>query len=714
MKFKPKPSTESEYEQFQLTKQQLIESFPLHKLILSGHFEPINLATYTDPYHFVASKTANHEFIKQDVCKAIKYGSGFEISQQQFLPSEFTKILWALSQVPEYAKHIQDAQQKFNPTIPREKQWLRFGGSSVWLPYLNVHYMVSRILWTPDGIPNKAFVSFLYVQLFDENWHELPPQSLKLPFEEKISGSLLNTDGSVTDHVLKTKVNFREMEFPSFLPIQVEVLYDTDNNQYYWGPEDPKVLARTNGLGFEEPIIFFNMKSVKLQKRVMHLYLPFSNEIRVLKKRNEAWANIEKHWTPFIATKRVRDKAKPKTNSGDEENTIRESDDHVNFIYSFEPLQILTCGIDTGICDFLQKPEKEEGLDESVSSLIGSTPLVRLPFSELIPDHVKGEFELPANRQAYVGWGRTTLENCGCGDSMTRPNLIVLVEDYHPSTRSLYYKIADVSEAFDFKAEVPAWIDFETDEDNFILPADRDVCKGRNVLTPNSIAYWDVHAIHKNKVSYQRKFFDNIPTDHQLDDQSAMKVTKVENSFKRSQRPFIDLNKRIDGPSKYPVFFDDFMGVTLSAADSDVSIVHVRGLLNYILNLPGLFEEGTVIQDVSSLQLRGHSFNKECAIDDSIQYCSLYESKHGGAGPAHRGIFKDEKERAKIKEEQKENREKEQKEKEQKEQEEREQEEKEKEEKKKQGEEKESEEKEGEDKNNEAKEKGVVREETSD
>lgn len=641
---KAKQKADERYKQFELTKDQLVDAFPLDKTLLSdSYYDSASLTTFTDPYSFISSKSANYEFVKQDVCRSLKFTGDFKMSPQTFLAADFKKLSWALSQVPDYAQIIQDAKQKFESKIPVEKQWLRFGGSSVWLPYFKVHYMVSRVLYTPSGIPNKAFVSFLYVQLFDTNWKELPPQTLKLPYEQKVSQNQLNTDGSITHLILDSNINYREIEFPSFLPIPVEVKFDSDDNKHYWGPEDPRVLARTNSLGFEEPIILFNMKSVKLVKRVMHQYLPFSHEIKVLKKRDEPWANIEKNWTPFISATIPKNRRSNKKAEDYEpaETFRRESDDYLNFIYSIEPLEILTCEIDSGICDFLQKPEKDDA--NYVGPLRGGSQLVKFPFSELIPDHVKKDVELPANRQVYVGWARAHLDDCGCGEAMYRPNLIVLVEDYNPSTKKFYYKLADVSESFDFHAEVPAWIDIKTDENGELLPSEPEECNGRNVLIPNSIAYWDIHAIHKNLVSYQRKFFDNIPTDHELDDKNAMKVTKIENSFKRSfpgkQRPVIDLTKRLEDPSNYPIFFDDFMGVTLSAADSDVSIVHVRGLLNYILHLPGLFEESNVIQDDDSFQLRGYNFNNECAMDGSKEYCRVYGEEHQGAGPAPKGVF---------------------------------------------------------------------------
>lgn len=161
--------------------------------------------------------------------------------------------------------------------------------------------MVSRVLYTPSGIPNKSFVSFLYIQLFDKNWVEMDETTLTVPYEKKIMKSVTNADGSVTEALLETKLGSREITYPSFLPISFDVQMQVPSGKYYFGPEDPRILLRKNSLGFEEPLIVFNMKNNVLAKRLMYLYLPFSNHLQYLKKRSEPYAYVEKNWTPFIS-----------------------------------------------------------------------------------------------------------------------------------------------------------------------------------------------------------------------------------------------------------------------------------------------------------------------------------------------------------------------------------------------------------------------------
>lgn len=627
--------TNNKLSSFNFNFKNPINSFPLNSTLLKDSFYTItSLSTYTDPFKVINDKSTDYQFVKQDVCRNIKYTGDFKISPQQFLEADFNKIQWALSQNQEYAKIIQDAKQRFKPTIPDRKQWFRFGGSSVWLPEYDLHYMVSRVLYTPSGIPNKSFVSFLYIQLFDKNWIELPSKKLKIPYQQNVIQNVLNTDGSVTQVILDKTIAIREVEYPSFLPIPIEYLMETENGKYYWGPEDPRILPRLNPLGFYEPIIVFNMKSVKLVKRVMHLYLPFNHDLKVLKKRNEPWAKVEKNWTPFISetnnTSTLDDDLyNPHTNTNTNTNEINHKsiNQKINFMYSVDPLEILSCDINSGICDFVQKQEKNN-LDY-FGLLRGGTQLIKLPFDNLIPQHILDEFKLPQNRKIYIGWARAHLNECGCGESMYRPNLIILIEDFNPLTGKFYYKIGDVSEYFDFDANIPAWSTPKLNNAGELIEEkesekDKNQCSGRNVLIPNSIAYWNIESIIKDGVSYPRKFYNKIPTNEQLDDIKAMKVHKFENNQKLKKR----LNPVTD--SRYPIQFNDYMGVTLSAADSDVSIVHVRGLLNYIINLPTLYDESTVVQDDSMFEPRGQKFNYECAMDGSWDYCVNYAKNHGG------------------------------------------------------------------------------------
>ena len=556
------------------SSSSLSKIFPLsNSFIKSNQFYPISLKTFTDPYPLIVGKPPKYDFQEEFMCSELEFEDSFEHTGQAYLNANLALLLNKINGIEEYKNLIQQAKKRFRPTIPEQKQWFRFGGSSVWLPQFKVHYMVSRVLYSPQGVPNKAYVSFLYIQIYDENWQELPQGTkLTIPFEEVKVKYQGNYDGSFTKSGAESKLGFRETEFPQILPIPFDYSLKTEKNKYYYGPEDPRILLHENPLGFEEPLIVFNMKDLKIEKRTMFMYKPFSNILKLLKKRNEKYAYVEKNWTPFF-------------------NPVLAKKDQINFIYTIVPLSILTCNVQLGICDYLQKGAKKNF--NYVGALRGGTQLVPLPLADL-PASLKSQLAVPKNRQIYLGWARAHLNKCGCGESMYRPNMILLIEDYNADTNTYYYKIGDVSSYFDFGAYVPPWTlpKKDTKTGQMLFPGDDFAprhCEGRNVLIPNSIAYWQIKSVTTNN---GRKTIENYQD-------SAFALSST-------------------------VSFNDYMGVTLSAADQDVSIVHLKGLLNYIVKLPSLFDEETVVLSDTNFGIRGSDWNNKCAMYLSHRYCREY------------------------------------------------------------------------------------------
>lgn len=553
------------------TQNTAQDSFPLSSQFLtSNEFSPLSLKTFTDSHPLIVGKPEDHTFEEGFMCSELEYEDTFEVTKQSYLDSDFEYFMSKFKQVKEFAKLLEKAKAKFRPVIPEHKQWFRFGGSSVWLSHFKVHYMVSRVLYSPQGIANKAYVSFLYVQLFDQDWKELPKgTNLTIPFEKLTSINWMNLDGSMTPIQGDAQVGYKRVEFPQILPIPIDYSMKTENEKYYYGPEDPRIILRENPLGFEEPLIVFNMKELKIIKRIMFLYLPFSNKLNMLKKRTDKYAKIEKNWTPFISPN-------------------QKSQNKLNFIYSIVPLEVLVCEIDTAVCDFLQKPKKKK--KNYVGALRGGTQLVPLPLDKF-PPGVRDLLHIPANRNVFLGWARAHLNKCGCGESMYRPNMMILIEDHNEETDKYYYKLGDVSEYLDFGAYVPPWVSPKIDPKLGQLIEARPLpCEGRNVLIPNSIAYWDIESVTRDG-----KIHKNIDQLTSLDS----------------------------------VSINDYMGVTLSAADQDVSIIHLRGLLNYIIKLPSLFDESTVVHNRDEFNIRGSDWNYKCAMKASKEYCKQVALKNG-------------------------------------------------------------------------------------
>lgn len=554
-------------------------------------------------------------------CEEMVSDRELSISRDKLLPVDFEILQRNIYSNTFYKKLLEEAVHKHKSKIPIKKQWLRFGGSSVWLHDLQVHYMVSRLIFSPSGVPNKGIFSFLYVQIFDENWNELF-QTLKVPEIVRIKQEGYTNDGFNDDVLLKTKLSSQNLQFPMILPIQFEYVLDSP----YWGPEDPRIVKRNNPIfGFEEPVIVFNMKGIKLPNRVMYIYTPYSHDIKPLVKKDHSYASTEKNWTPFFSNQYL---------NADGKGTSK-----LNFLYSLKPLEVLTCDIDTAICEFVQKVEKDN--INHFGSLRGGTQLESLPLNDILPENLRIKF--PLGRQVYVGFARTHLNRCGCGESMYRPNLFLLIEDIDEGTGKSFFKIGEVSDFLDFDVQLPPWPKPELDDNGKLIETKLSVCddKYRSVLIPNSIAYWDINSIKYKGINYPRDQFKQLS-------ESVDSIDDVE--------------------------FDDYLGVTLSAADSDVRIVHVKGLLNYIMNEPTLFDKKDVVQYDFLLKL-STDFNERCSEMASKEYCVAY----GKANPpiiSEEEKKKQEEEKQKQKDE-KEKEEKEQKEKEQKEKDEKEQKEKE-------------------------------------
>lgn len=550
------------------------EQFPLGDELMNQKIYSIyHMRTFTDSYNENRDVSSDSPLAESEMCKKIQFQGRFKVSHEILVEADYERFIEEINRNEYYFNLLDRAHRWHKSNIPEKYRWLRFGGSSIWLEEFNVHYMVSRILYSPSGIPNKAFASFLYVQLFDKDGHELTDVSLNIPYN---TDQMSNNDKANSINKDSSDIKHKLQNFPSILPIKFDSKLTLINGKYYWGPEDPRIIAKKSPSGHTEPLIVFNMKSLKHRRRLMHSYLPFSNSLNILDVKDRKLKSLEKNWIPFISQS-------ANTNN----NNI------INFVYSMDPLEILKCDINTGVCEFLESLKDKNNF---VGPLRGGTQLISLPFNELIPENIRSKYQLPKNRQIYLGWARTHLNNCGCGESMYRPNLIILVEDFNPETKKYYYKISEVSEYVDFKVKVPLWPVPKVDKDGNLIPTTVKKCDGRSVLIPNSIAFWKIFSLQRNGVIYKSEDFASIST---------------------------LLNEEINS-----LVFNDYMGVTLSAADSNVSIVYLKGILNYILSISSIFDPANVVSSDDELQQSGHDWNLKCSLLASREYCEMYGEEH--------------------------------------------------------------------------------------
>ncbi|KAL7662857.1 Beta-mannosyltransferase 1 [[Candida] zeylanoides] len=589
---------------------------PPYSTSLMATDHTIVFKTFSDPLPYLAAdRQEDDPALKEDVmCPKLEFKSSVEVSKPKYLDVPLAAIEKCIAKIPDLQHLVDRAYKHFDSKLPKESQWHRFGGSSVWIAELGLNFMVSRVYYSPSGVANKGYLSFFYVQAFDQEWQEFPHGTVvEVPYQQDTVRKEVQSDGSVKEKVVKSTLQHRSFEFPSILPIPFDRELQSEGDWYY-GPEDPRIILRKHAMGFHEPLIVFNMKSLQLLQRVIHIYMPFSTHLRYLKRRDEPFKRVEKNWTPFVPYESTR---------------------YMEFIRTLDPMEVVRCEIDSGQCDVVQAPP---GDSTTAGPLRGGSQLIEVPHIPALGGKTSAK-RPPANRRVFVGFARAHLNKCGCGESMYRPNLMVLIDDYDPATETHHYKVTHVSEYVDFNVEIKTW-DIPTVNDKGELnPPNDEICVGRSVLIPNSISYWTIESIVKRGTVYKFADFDKLA--------------------------------QSDGSADDKVEFNDYLALTLSSADTDVSVVQIKGLLNYLLQLPSLWDTSNVVKDMAELGWKGHDLNQKCAVVESRKYCELYEERVTGKTAEQRENEKKEKERVRKEKEEKERKEKEEKERKEKEEKER-------------------------------------------
>lgn len=504
-----------------------------------------------------------------------------------------------------------ELQLKYNVV---DRYWYRLAGSSVWLEQYGVHFMISRILYSPKGARNQPILSLTYGQIFDKDWKELINTKLVVPTND-LKPSMNDLANEATN---TKKKNFKVLLFPQILPIPFWHDYDNTEGKYY-GPEDPRILLVKNPKGHEEPLIIFNAYHRKLTHfdddiddhilmktnfyRSMFMCWPWQfqkgkentdgmvsneydknyyNKVIELKIKNLPRQNKQKNWTPFIS---------------DNSKSEFGYDKYINFIYRWANLETLKCDLigDTGSCSFTYRLNSQLSPSAKIGPLRGGTQLLNV--NELLKskhDIPSLKELLPKNREIWVGFARAHLDKCGCGNNMYRPNLVILVKDSvkiesgendDGTTRYRLkdlYKISHVSSSISFDIPIIGW--------DLMNP--KDLCQGSNVLIPNGISSWSVKSFTKDE-----------------------KWTS-----------------------------EDYMTLSLSISDFTVHKIDIKGLLNEILQDKSLFippsadeiirvnrkaltlpKAQDVINPNKSKYLIGfNNDNVICGLQSSTEFCSKY------------------------------------------------------------------------------------------
>ncbi|CCE43544.1 uncharacterized protein CPAR2_211880 [Candida parapsilosis] len=339
-----------------------------------------------------------------------------------------------------------------------DKFWFRLAGSSVWLKDYGVHYMVSRIMYSPKGTRNSPILSLSYAQLYDENWNELVGTRLLLP--------KAHNSPTGERHILN---------FPQIVPIPFWQDPEINEDQYY-GPEDPRLILIKNEGGYDEPLILYNSYNCKMDTydddedeklvttqrcyRAMSICWPWQfdeqkNSKRVELKLENYRLRTQKNWTPFTSPL---------------DRQVDGYDSHIYFVFRWANLDILKCDLQ-GSCSYDYRFNTSLSPKNQVGPFRGGTQLVNLNDLVTVKD----------NKEIWVGFARAHIDDCGCGSSMYRPNLVVIVKE-RKDLRN-HYKVTHISSSLSFNMYVPGW--------DLLYP--ENSCLRSSVLIPNGISQWITH-----------------------------------------------------------------------------------------------------------------------------------------------------------------------------------------------------------------------------
>ncbi|KAK6456378.1 uncharacterized protein RJT20DRAFT_5767 [Scheffersomyces xylosifermentans] len=405
-------------------------SSPIAKSISNMEYKPFKIPAYSllEKHRIVQAENqpcSSIEITDNDsVAASIPFNVNFK-GETRMIRKQAIKMLREKQYSP-IRKCFKDDQTEQIGDIVTSK-WYKYNGASVWMDKYEVHFLVSRVVYSKAQLSHYPTISILYAQIFDRDWKEL------------------------TDY----KFPSTNMSFPSILPVQLDIPVGSD---WFLGAEDPRAIVRdyfnveTQQMD-QEPIVIYNTKVQEIEyRRAMHFYRP-------LRKPEESTRLIikdmpprysEKNWAPFID---------------------KDSENHINFIYNFVPLRVLKCAIETGACELVSGP-KFQPKSQQIGSLRGGTNLVPIP-ANLLPE------KIGKSRKYWFGIARSMNRKCGCFRTIYRPHAYLISRDIEEEDS---YTLDYVSSLLDFNVDPRAWNKDKQDQ----KCGDR-----KSVYIPNSIDSWD-------------------------------------------------------------------------------------------------------------------------------------------------------------------------------------------------------------------------------
>ncbi|CCH60514.1 hypothetical protein TBLA_0C07230 [Henningerozyma blattae CBS 6284] len=500
----------------------------------------------------------NNDYSALATCEDLEYSSKILYSKKsKLLEDDLIKIRKELiANDPFIGPLVHDeTENDWTDKEIMEKRWFRFGASSIWLESEQCYITVSRIVFSRAEEKSNPDVSLIRAQAFDKDWNEIQGKRIPkvdLPTLKDVENELNLIDkefglNNECDKLSKDSVaydNCMVSHAQTFLEDQKRrdafinryfVTYPTvysfpfKTNGKLQGPEDARIILRKTDT-LEEPMVFFNMDTDHGRKFFTYMPHRFINPLIEFDIKVHGTHDVEKNWAPFF-------------HEDDTKTISLLSRGFIHFVYSFSPFEVIKCSLNDGMCEkVFEKKTLALSNKNNFGGMRGGTQIVQLP--SIIPK-VTG-------KQMWLGIAKSHIENCGCGRHFYRPMLSLFVE-----SNGIYHQELIVP-SMDLNSEILNWKE------------DGKACDYKNVMSPNSIAAWEVL-----------------------------------------------------GQDPKTKKFDDYLVFTYSESDILSKVITIRGILDYILRVYGekdLLEDFIPSTDADSIL----GTTLDCMINYANDQCKNY------------------------------------------------------------------------------------------
>lgn len=309
-----------------------------------------------------------------------------------------------------YSPLLEDTRHNIDNEEWIKAHWFHALNSRVWFEQENMYFVVHQLTYKPGS-----------GDLVDRKLQEPALSVLYALFESD-------------DMVPKSDFLWRGHQYPTIIPIDIKQMNkDGENDKKAAkpktvGPLEPKIIPFTTDEGAIRPLLVFTLETSE-GPRIHWMTTGETRQWTLPKpfKLNNVEKPKYKSWAPF----------------GDSKGALEALiDDAVHFVYTAGTNAIIKCQLWNSECAFIDKDAAKDA--KEVSEFSNGSPLYSI-YSHL-------EQKLDQFEDIWIGFVDITMNNCGCGQRMDRPGLVVYVKE-----KDKGIKLAQLSQALDFSVPISGW-----------------------------------------------------------------------------------------------------------------------------------------------------------------------------------------------------------------------------------------------------------------